>query len=240
MRIIWLAMLGVCMATQAVAQSVPAPKLAVNDSWSYRHTVQNRAGWHQQEFVLNIVRVRASEVAVAVQLIGSPMPPAERLNGSDWTVSRSVNGHETVVGRPLSFPLTVGKTWSVEYTVDHPNRQHTSEHLQTTYKVTGWEDVTVPGGTFHALKIEGDGTWSAAIAPAVSGTAGTRLDAQGTTTVMQTTRTTPKVVSGRIYKALWYVPKVKRWVKYVEEGYDANDVRTVLYTDELTASKVSD
>ena len=32
----------------------------------------------------------------------------------------------------------------------------------------------------------------------------------------QVQNTTPKETSGRTYKAFWYVPEVKRWVKSVQ------------------------
>ncbi len=167
------------------------------------------------------------------------MPPAEQLVGADWSRSRSVNGHQTVVNRPFVFPLSVGKSWELDYTEQHPNREQSSAHIKTTYTVTGWEDVTVPAGTFHALKVEGDGEWQAAIAPAVAAASGTRVDAQGATTVMQNRRVAASIVSGRLYKAFWYVPAVKKWVKSLEEFYDANGKRNEQYQDELVSFKVS-
>ena len=52
------------------------------------------------------------------------MPPKELLAGADASrsLSRSVNGRQTVVNRPLAFPLNIGKSWIVEYSEDHPNR----------------------------------------------------------------------------------------------------------------------
>ena len=41
--------------------------------------------------------------------------------------------------------------------------------------------------------------------------------------------------SGRLYKAFWYVPEVKRWVKSVEEYFDAGGTRTERYQSELEA-----
>jgi hypothetical protein len=55
---------------------------------------------------------------------------------------------------------------------------------------------------------------------------------------MQSGKTLPTTVSGRTYKAFWYVPDVKRWVKSDEEYYNANNVRTERYADELEAYKV--
>lgn len=239
MRATLLVILGALLSVHAQAQTVPAPRVSANDTWTYQNTVENKTGWHQADIESTVEHASASSIAISNKQAGSTNPPREMLVGGDWSRSRSVNGHQTVVNRPLNFPLSVGKTWEVDYTEDHPNRVHTSEHWHTVFKVTGWEDITVPAGTFHALKIEGDGEWSAAIAPAVGNASGTRLDAQGTTTVMQTTRTAPSTVSGRLYKAFWYAPSVKKWVKSVEEYYGPNDVRSERYMDELKSFKVA-
>ena len=52
--------------------------------------------------------------------------------------------------------------------------------------VVGWEDVVVPAGKFRALKVEIKGTWQL-----VFGRAG-----------------------GTTVQTIWYVPEVKRWVKF--------------------------
>jgi hypothetical protein len=184
-----------------------------------------------------VTHANAEAIGIAVKVVGSTAPPVEQLLGPDWSRVRSVNGHTTVVNRPLAFPLSVGKTWTIDYVEDHPNRQHTSEHYHTPYKVVGWEDVSVPAGTFHAIKIEADGEWSAAIAPGVTAASGARVDAQGTTTVVQTNRITPSTVSGRTYHAFWYVPSIRRWVKSVEEYYGAGGVRNASYKSELESFK---
>jgi len=239
MRMIGFALVGVFLAAAAQAQPVGAPKVSANDTWTYQETTENRTGWHQTHIESTVLRAGPASIALSNKPVGSIMPPSEQLTGADWSRFRGVNGHETVVNRPRSFPLNIGKTWDVEYTEDHPNRQHSSEHMRTAYKVSGWEDVTVPAGTFHAVKIEADGEWSAAIAPAVAGASGTRVDAQGTTTVVQTGKIAPRTISGRTYKAFWYVPAVKKWVKSVEEYYDANGVRNERNADELESYKVS-
>ena len=56
--------------------------------------------------------------------------------------------------------------------------------------VTGWETVTVPAGTFRALKVIQKGVWR-------------RLD-NGSSHVQEI--------------AFWYVPEVKRWVKLEATG----------------------
>jgi len=177
-------------------------------------------------------------VSVSVRPVGSTMPATEVLTGLDWSRTRAVNGVATVVNRPLSFPLDVGRTWSVSYTEHQPNRVHSSEHFSSPYRVIGWEDVTVPAGPFHAVKIECEGVWSAVTAPGITSAFGARVDAAGTVSVIEQDRTIPHAVSGRTYKAFWYVPGVKKWVKSVEEYYDGNGVRYERHADELQSYKV--
>ena len=239
MRRFWLACLVMFLAPAAQAQTVAAPKLVAGDTWIVQRTVERGSGWQQTRLELSVAHAGAEMIAVSDKPSGSTMPPIEVLVGADWSRSRSVNGHQTVVNRPLSFPLSIGRTWVIDYTEVNPNRQHSSEHFRTPYKVTGWEDITVPAGTFHALKIEADGEWTATFAPSVSAVSGSRVDAQGSTTVVQTGRTTATTASGRTYKAFWYVPEVKRWVKSVEEYYNAGGVRTDRFTEELESYKTS-
>lgn len=240
MRKICLALMGAALVSVAQAQPVSAPKVAAGDTWTYRSTTEKGAGWQQTRIESTVLRATADSIEISSKVAGSNMPPRETLVGADWSRERSVNGKNTVVNRPLVFPLTIGKTWVVDYSEDHPNREHSNEHLHTPYKVTGMEDVTVPAGTFHAVKIESEGQWTAVIAPAIGAVAGTRLDVQGATTVMQTNRRGAAPISGRTYKAFWYVPEVKRWVKSVEEYYSANGQRNQRFTEELESYKVGE
>ena len=235
----WIVAGAKIFASAARAQTAPAPVLVANDSWTYVNTTEIGTNWRQRHEEVSVTHAGSGSIGISVKEVGSSAPPQEALAGPDWSRVRTVNGHETVVNRPLAFPLSIGKTWTVEYTEDNPNRLHTSEHFRTPYKVVGWEDVTVPAGTFHALKIEADGEWSAAIAPAVGAVAGTRVDRQGATTVMQTNRVQASTTGGHTYHAFWYVPSVKRWVRSVEEYYSATGARTSSYKDEMEAFKLA-
>jgi hypothetical protein len=97
----------------------------------------------------------------------------------------------------------------------------------------------LPAGTFHALKIEADGEWTATVVPAVSAVGAARVDAQGSTTMVQTARTLPSTAAGRTYLALWYVPAAKKWVRSVEEYYDSNGVKSQRFTSELISFQVA-
>jgi hypothetical protein len=192
-------------------------------------------GWRQQRWEIRVDHLSGNMLAIETKQFGAQVAPGQRLVGADWSVQRDVNGKQTVVNRPFAFPLTEGKIWIVDYTQQNPNWDHLSEHFHNAYKVVGWEDVTVPAGTFHALKIEDDGTWDAVVAPSVNTLAGGRVDAQGSTAVAQANRVQAHAVSGRLYKAFWYAPSVKRWVKSVEEFYSASGQRNEAHTGQLVS-----
>jgi hypothetical protein len=226
-------------ATAATAQSVSQPVVHVEDSWTYKFTNTTKAGFHQDENVTTVRRVDSDAMLIAVKPLGSEQAPLERLINLDWSRSRSVNGVETVINRPVAFPMAPGKTWTVEFNEDNPNRQFKSELTHLDYKVIGWEDVTVPAGTFKALKVEAHGRWTAQVAPAVTAVTGARVDAQGAATVSQANRILPATVTGRIYKAFWYVPEVKRVVKSDEEMYSTNGERSEDVEGVLESYKVT-
>ncbi len=225
MRLAVLALAAVPLGA-AAAQTINAPHLMPNDTWTFRITNEKGQGhWRQTRAENTVVRVGSDTIALRIHTVGSDAPPVERLVGKDWSRFRTIDGHETVVNRPLAFPLTVGKTWKVAWSADHPSRHTSYERQEYTYRAVGWEDVTVPAGKCHALKVEADGRWEATITPALTAGAGSRIDAEGATTLVQTHRVTPITGGGRGYKAYWYVPEVKWWVKALEETYGPDGTR---------------
>ncbi len=145
-----------------------------------------------------------------------------------------------MVNRPLSFPLNTGKAWEVRYAEPHPNKMFRSEEWDNKYTVIGYETVEVPAGKFNALKIEAEGRWTAELEPAQSVVQGAQVTAEGTSMTTQVQKTTDKTVSGRTYKAFWYVPEARRWVKSVEEYYGSGGVRNERYTGELESFKLAE
>nr|WP_246217285.1 hypothetical protein [Paraburkholderia panacisoli] len=150
-----------------------------------------------------------------------------------------MNGAEVVVNRPFAFPLSPGKTWSVDYTELHPNKMFASQKWNSQYKVVGTETVEVPAGKYQAIKIEAEGNWIAQIEPTRTVTQSMQIQ-QGDTAMMTRAQNVGPVQStGRTYKAFWYVPEIGRWVKSVEEYYGSNGVRNERYTTELESFKRS-
>jgi hypothetical protein len=217
------------------AQNINVPSVKAGDTWTYKATTEKgTTGWNQTRDETTVSRVTTSTIYYTLKVSGSTQPEKELFAGADWSRSRDVNGKEAVVNKPLSFPLTPGKTWELHYTEQQPNNKaHRSEEFDTKYTVVGYEAVEVPAGKFNALKIEAEGHWTAELEPSQTVVQGAQSSAAGVSMVTQTQKTTDKTTSGRTYKAFWYVPEVRRWVKSVEEYYSSNGVRNEKYTGEL-------
>jgi hypothetical protein len=228
-------------AISVSAQTVNAPITKAGDTWTYKTTTERGAsGWNQTRDDTTVSRVTSSTIYYTVKSSGSTQAPKELFAGLDWSRVRDIDGKETVVNRPLAFPLTVGKAWEVRYTEPHPNKTFRSEEWTHKYTVVGFESVEVPAGKFNALKIEAEGRWTAELEPSQTVVQGAQSNAGGTSMVTQTQKTTDKTVSGRTYKAFWYVPEVRRWVKSVEEYYGSGGVRNERYTGELESLKLTE
>lgn len=222
------------------AQSVDAPALAAGDSWVYTNTTETGPqGWTRRDETITVERVDRDGILVAIKQEGSTQPAIEHLVGLDWSRSRDINGKQQVINRPLVFPLSQGKSWRVEYTEANPNPRHTSETFRSEYVVVGWEDIQVPAGKFKALKIESNGQWTASMAPSVSTDTRAQVTPGAMASMTQSQITTPRTSSGKLYKAFWYVPAEKRFVKSVEEYYDSKGVRSERFTTELASSKLA-
>jgi hypothetical protein len=146
--------------------------------------------------------------------------------GVDWSRASSINGVETVVSRPFSFPLAIGKTWRIDYTQENPNARLSDQHVSLPYKVVGWEEVTTKAGTFKALKVEANGTWTADVKPIQQTGTVANKNGNAVAMVQQNSIVAATKITGRLYRAYWYVPEKKRWVRSIEETYDGDGTRT--------------
>jgi hypothetical protein len=232
---------GIALFSTAWADTLDRPQVKVGDTWIYRSTTERgSSGWNQTDEEIAVTRVTATAIFIATKPAGSTQPAKEIVVGPDWSRMRDVNGKETVVNRPLAFPLADGQSWDLAYTEQNPNKNHKSEKFDSHFSVVGYETVNVPAGTFRALKIESEGHWEAQVAPSQSIVQGAQSGQDGATTVTAVQNTSERNTSGRLYKAFWYVPEVKRWVKSVEEYYSSGGVRSERYTQELESFKPGD
>ncbi|GLQ92912.1 hypothetical protein [Dyella acidisoli] len=232
-------MLGLCGGS-VYAQSVDVPPLRAGDSWVFTDTVETgQQGFSRKDQIVTVERVDSDDMLISVKEDGSAQAPVEKIVGKDWSRSRDINGTQEIVNRPLAFPLREGKKWTVDYAEMNPNRAHTRETFHNDYVVRGWEDVQVPAGKFKAIKIEAEGQWTAVLAPAIVHGSGAVVTPGDVTMASQNVRVTPRTISGRLYKAFWYVPEQKRFVKSVEEYYDSKGIRSQRFTEEMASSKLA-
>jgi hypothetical protein len=224
----------------AIAQSAPAPAIKGGDSWTYVNTFEKAPStWRQSHDEVTVLRATASHIYYTSKQSGSTQAPSEVIAGADWSRERNVNGADVVVNRPFVFPLSPGKTWTVEYTEQHPNKAFASQKWSSQYRVVDTETVEVPAGKFQAIKIEAEGEWVAQMEPTQTIAQAVQTQQGDTAMITHAQKTGPVQVTGRTYKAFWYVPEIGRWVKSVEEYYGSNGVRNERYTGELESFKRS-
>jgi hypothetical protein len=227
-------------ASPVLAQptSVPAPDLKPGDSWVFDRAIERgTTGYTDQHVVLKVQRVGADSMVVGLKTEGSPVDFEDHVMGADWSQRRIIDGVQTVTGRPFAFPLTIGKTWTSTYTDPTRHGLQTSAEHHETYKVTGWEDVTTPAGTFHALKVESDDKVKGQFMAASGVVGGALTTADGSTVVAHTDRSGPHTAYGEFFSTFYYVPEIKYWVKTVQENYNGENVRTERRTDTLVSFK---
>lgn len=225
----------------AAADSIDVPNVKPGDKWVCKTiTESGRTGWVEKHKEFIAIRSTPSSILLSINEVGSTLPPAEQLVGADWSMFRNIGGEEVIVNQPLKFPLKEGKSWGVDFSEDHPSKDRKKQHIHLDYRVVGWEDIVVPAGKFKALKVEAEGNWKADIEPSVGATTSTKAGPSGLATVMQTNKTLPRTVTGRMYKAFWYEPAVKRFVKAIEEDFNAQGARNGRYTMELESFKVAE
>ena len=225
-------------ALAADPASISAPTFKVGDSWVLDETTQKGAEGFSRQRVQQVVdRVGSDDLLLGVKPDGSPRAFEDHKVGLDLSLKLMINDVETVTVRPLSFPLKVGDSWSADWTDPRQQGAQTSGHFHKTYKVVGWEDVTVAAGVFHALKIEAKGVADAQISlPASAGSA--VVAAPGSATTVAHTQAARKgTVHFTTFDTIYYVPEVKYFVKTIEEQYNASDVLARRDTAELVSFK---
>ena len=184
-------MIVATLATVAAADPGPvaAPEFKTGDSWVFDQVIERGThGFNQQRLDMRVERTGADTMLVGIKRDGSPGAYEDHMIGTDWSLRRVLDGHDAATARPFTFPMTVGQTWSIDYTDPTERGAQTSNPVKRTYKVTGWEDVTVPAGTFRALKIEVSGIDQATIAVPNAVLGGAVASPSGSATVMRSQR----------------------------------------------------
>ena len=225
-------------ALAADLKSTPAPSFKVGDTWVFDQTIEKgQTGFSQVRIDLAIERLNDSTMMVGIKRDGAPTAFEDHVVGKDWSLREVIDGQETATTRPFTFPMSVGDSWTIDYTDSIRRGAQTSLHVHQTYKVVGWEDVTVPAGTYRALKIEANGVDNGTIQTPAAAVGGAVAGAGGATTIMHTQRGGQSVLTRKSYDEIYYVPELNSQVKSVEEQYNSEDVRVSRQTRVMVAYK---
>jgi hypothetical protein len=171
----------------------PQPELKVGDSWTY-----TRIDKYTKQVVDTVVNTVQKIDSAEVTLESRPV------DGQGGTVSwvytpdgqlRKRGSREFTPGVPLyAFPLEIGKSWEGSYTGPAPDGTGLVDYHRKS-KVVGIETVTVPAGTFTAVKIHSEtsrlykGAFRGSLSP------------------------------GANAETIWYSPEAKRFVRMEVDQY---------------------
>ena len=224
----------------AADSPVAPPAFKAGDTWVFDQTDEHgQTGFQQRRVDLAIERLDDETMMLGIKLDGAPTAFEDHLVGTDWSQRRVVDGQETTTTRPFSFPMAVGQTWTIDYVDTTRRGPQTSDHVHRTYKVVGWEDVTVPAGTFHALKVEARGVDKGTIEVAASAASAAVAGSGGATTMSHTQRGGAGTLTRATYAEFYYVPALKNYAKSIEEQYDTDNVRVSRETRLLVSFKLA-
>ena len=183
-----------CFLGAAFAQEhkpVVAPEVKAGDRWVYRR-VDYASGKPRDTYRLEVTF--AGNDAIQAVMSGWGAPESDVTYTAEWN---DVVSHRGVVNLrekgELQFPLYVGATYKLAWELENPRFNRRSGRHERTVNVVGWESVTVPAGTFRALKVVAEGTHRTFLGYSIAS-------------------------PGAVKDTYWYVPQVKRWVKYVHES----------------------
>lgn len=191
MRITALLIAGVLSATNTLAQTAPArvdgPTVKVGDTWMFNKL--NRNGELDYVSVTSVTRIDAEGIMLtSSDLAKTYSATVKRTRGFNLLRIDAPDFAQTFSPDypNFDFPLQVGKTWKRTAEFTHSKRPGKIVRAELEGRVVGWESVTVPAGTFLALKIQLGGWY----------------------------RVKASEISGRMDDTLWYAPEVRNAVRY--------------------------
>jgi hypothetical protein len=139
--------------TVRAQEAADRPALAVGDQWVMRN-VDLWTGQEVHRLRFEIVQAEASKVTLlettmAIKEGGSGGQVRRTMDPNTWTFDDAERGASSV---NLAFPLVSGKKWTAEFKTPSGNPNYQIPHTRTA-SVEAWESVTVPAGTFKALRV---------------------------------------------------------------------------------------
>lgn len=128
------------------SRAVEAPTFNVGDSWEYRWPNRPEA---RSQYKLT-VNERKGDLVTMVSRAGDRFVYTKEGNIVDDGFRKE--RYDPDIPR-LQFPLQEGKTWVRQYTV-RGERDRRPFDVTLKAKVGGWERLSVPAGTFDAIRIQ--------------------------------------------------------------------------------------
>jgi hypothetical protein len=198
-------------ATFADEQAQAAvPQVNVGDSWTYRYSDV----WKNQPGSLNRMEVTAvtdTEILVDIKRAATGVLLVQQRFSHEMNPINRGKMHFTPAFGRYAFPLTPGKTWTLDATAKNEDAGKRWRY-QVNGKVANWEKITVPAGEFDALKIEVVAFYQGEGVGLTSG-------------------------NGQLKETIWYAPAVNNFVRL--EYQDTNWQGVIFNRDlwELTAYK---
>lgn len=185
------------------AELVPAPEIRVGDRW-VRRLVDLWSGGEIEVVQASVKAIEGGRAITELTVL--------RRNGEAVRQPRGDGGFDLAThtvgaaGRPgsfptLQFPLFPGKRWSLDFSTTGPRGVEVKHERRA--EVEGWEDVTVPAGTFRTLKVKHT---QRSLRPAMDG-----------------------IFTSYEVMTVWYAPQARNFARWERE---VRDVRSRLTTRE--------
>ncbi|MDA8383127.1 MAG: hypothetical protein M0037_08735 [Betaproteobacteria bacterium] len=168
---------------------IPPPSVKPGDTWTY-HRLDGWTRTLKEVFTEKVTVVSPTRVTARVTIGGTGQSVVLAMTDDLGLVAEG-DLRFAPSWRLFPFPLATGKAWKQDATLTDRKDPHVSLSMKTHGFVAGWERISVPAGSFHALRIE---TATAFLPGPVAHIA-----------VLFERRT------------IWYVPRIKQAVKVVTE-----------------------
>lgn len=185
--------LAVALAAPCRAQddaAVLRPLVKAGDAWSYRRT-----DYTQSSPTITFRETVTFANERVIQMIDQRKGASREIDTTytaEWNAVSSPNSGIFVPDQGLlRFPLRPGDAHDSSYDVRFPRQGEREVKHERHVRVIGWENVTVPAGTFRALRVESEGTWY-------------RVDTG---------------FAGGAKEVMWYSPQVRRYVKWTFDNW---------------------
>ncbi len=199
---------GAVGAQTGEQETIAAPPVfAVGDTYQYKEyrTLDEARTPRSAHFriMTNVVReIHPNGDIFIVDAQGNP----SATRSHDFNLTERRRGMDTITYKPFwalyRYPMRVGDKYDTEFT-HNATTAVADIHRKTNVRVVGWETVTVPAGTFKAIKVETSGKY----------------------------RRSDNGATGTFREAAWLAPAVKMLsVLYsYEEEWDGSGGRARLY-----------